>query len=59
VCSEDEETKTRRATEAAKLSKRERIRAQREALPSYAYKDQFIQAVFDHQVRCPLCTILS
>jgi hypothetical protein len=35
---------------AAKLSKREKLRQQREALPSYAYKDQFIKAVFDHQV---------
>ena len=47
--SEDEEAKERRQMEERKQSKAEKIKAQREALPSYAYKDDFVQAVFDHQ----------
>lgn len=34
----------------AAQSARERIKAQREALPAYAYRDEFIQAVFENQV---------
>ena len=48
---EDEGERARRAEEAAALSERARIQAQREALPSYAYRDEFIRAVLKHQVR--------
>lgn len=49
-CSEDEEEKERNAAAAAKLSERERIRTSREALPSFAYRQQFLDAVYQHQV---------
>ena len=48
---EDEGERARRAEESAALSKRARIQAQREALPSYAYRNEFIKAVLKHQVR--------
>lgn len=56
--SEDEQEKQRKVAEVAKLSKREKIAAARRALPSYAYKDEFIKAVMDNQVRlwCRCCT---
>jgi pre-mRNA-splicing factor ATP-dependent RNA helicase DHX16 len=50
ACSEDEDAKERKAAEAVKLSKREKIRLQREALPAFAYKDEFVKAVFEHQI---------
>jgi HrpA-like RNA helicase len=50
ACSEDDEAKQRQAVEAAKLSKRERLRQQREALPAFAFKDDFVKAVFEHQI---------
>lgn len=49
-CSEDEAEKERKAAAEAKLSERERIRTSREALPSYAYRQQFLEAVYKHQV---------
>lgn len=49
-CSEDEEEKERKAAAEAKLSERERIRTSREALPAYAYRQQFLDAVYKHQV---------
>lgn len=50
VCSEDEDAKEKAAAAAVSLSKRERIRVQREGLPAFAYKDEFVKAVFEHQV---------
>ena len=51
-CSEEgEEERARKAAEAAALDERGRIKAQREALPSFAYRDDFIKAVFEHQMR--------
>ena len=51
ACSEDDESREQKAAAAARQSKQERIQAQRAALPSAAYKDEFVKAVLEHQVR--------